>query len=115
MRLSVQLAAAALIASVTGCGQSRSNAVDAKPHAAVASGDPATHRADRLGIGFDLKEKLNDVAMQANGYPSPGSRNYRPPRSERMDGDDEAHVDPAPDPRPPGDPTRPTTDLSAYR
>lgn len=115
MRLSAHLAAAALSASLTGCGPSRSNAVDAKPHATVASDDTATHRADRLGIGFDLKEKLNDVATRANGYPSPGSRNYRAPLSERMERDDEAHVDPAPDPRPPGDPTRPTTDLSAYR
>ena len=115
MRLSAQLAAAALFASLTGCGQSPSNVVDAKPHAAAASRQAATHRTDGLGVGFDLKQKLNDVATRANGYPSPGSRNYRAPQGERMEGDDEAHVDPAPDPRPPGDPTRPTTDLSAYR
>ena len=83
-----------------------------------------THPGDMIGFGNSLKDMMNDVATQANGYPSPGARNYGVPSYRARHPDEplmpgEPGYNPVPDTLDPRlthyEATHPETDLSAYR
>ena len=103
--------------------------LDDRPFDKLAYGTRLTaymnaHPQDMIGTGNAIRDTMNDVAMQANGYPSKGARNYRPSLSDQLNGavDNSAAYSSAKPVADTLDPqrttyesTHPATDLSAYR